>query len=208
MLCVITFSVYDPGRKEDSMARVKLNPALASFLGEMGEMVFKMRHGKIYVSRKTEPKPRESTRAQKAIQDRFRLATQHAKRVMADPAESAPYAKAAEQKERSMQNLIIADFLNAPSVDSIDVTAYAGQPGNRIRIEASDDFDVVAVDVVLSTASGEPVEQGSAALTAMKWGVWIYTATAAVPPGLEVVVEATAADRPGNRTARKISTSV
>ncbi len=61
------------------MARVRLNPALASFLGELGDMVFKMRFGKVYVARKPEYRPRIFTPAQKDAQMRFRDATLYAR---------------------------------------------------------------------------------------------------------------------------------
>ena len=37
----------------------------------------------------------------------------------------------------------VAGFFNAPSVDEVDVSGYAGQAGDPIVVRASDVFDVV-----------------------------------------------------------------
>ena len=180
------------------MARVRLNPALASFLGELGEMVFKMRHGRMYVSRKPRSGPRSCTDAQKSARMRFRQATVYARRVMADPDERAPYEQAAKEKQTFVQNVIIADFLTAPSVDTIDLRGYDGRAGETIRIGASDDFDVTGVIVSISGSEGQPIEHGAAVLSSMNRGRWVYTTTTSIPAGTHVQVEATATDGPGN----------
>ena len=152
------------------MARVRLNPALASFLGELGDMVFKMRYGKVYVSRKPVFTPRSFTEPQKAAQMRFCQATVYARHVMADPEEREPYEQAAKDEQTPVQNVIIADFLTAPIVDEIDLRGYDGQAGGAIRIRASDDFDVTGVTVSISGSEGEPIEHGAAVLSSMAWG--------------------------------------
>ena len=180
------------------MARVSLNPALASFLGELGDMVFKMRYGKVYASRKPGYTPHPFTNAQKSAQMRFRQATVYAKRVMADPDERARYELAAKEKQMPVQNVIVADFLNAPSVDQIDLRGYDGRAGGTIRICASDDFDVTGVSISISLNEGEAIEHGAAVLSSMNWGRWVYTSTTSIPAGTHVRVEATATDGPGN----------
>ena len=184
------------------MARVNLNPALGDFRGELGNLVFWERYGKKYASRKPDIRPRQPTDAQKEVHKRFRQATLYAKTVMADPEERSSYEMAAKERKLPVQNVVVGDYLTAPSVDQIDLSGYDGRAGGTIRIRASDDFDVMGVGVAISTSEGQAIEQGPAVLTSMNWGRWIYTTTTSVPAGVHVRVVATATDRPGN-TATK-----
>ena len=184
------------------MAQVELNPALAIFRGELGNLIFKMRLGRMYVSRKPDSQPRILSPAQKSAQMRFRQATVYAKRVMADPEDRMPYELAAKEKQTLTQNVIIADFLTAPSVDQIDLSNYDGRAGGTIRIRASDDFEVTGVTVSISGNEGQPIEHGAAVLSSMKWGRWVYTTTTSVGAGTCLHVEATARDKPGNTTSK------
>jgi len=184
------------------MARVKVNPLLLAILGQVGDLVLKERYGSVYLSRKPVFKPREGTDAQKAARERFRRATRYAKTVMADPAARAPYETAARENNRAVKAVIIADFLNGPSVDEIDLSCYDGTAGSRIAIRATDDFDVTGVEVAISTAAGEELERGNAVLSSMRWGRWVYTAVTSVQSGTRVTVRATATDRPGNTAGR------
>ncbi len=180
------------------MARVKLNPALASFVGQVGDFVFKMRHGKIYAARMPDAASSQQSDAQQAVRKRFRLATAYARMVMGDPEAREHYDLAAKARQLPVQNVIIADFLTAPSVDKIDVRQYHGRPGDAISVTVHDDFDVSGVNVSISGDEGRIIEQGPAAVVSMNWGLWIYTSTASVPPGTQVRVEAVVRDRPGN----------
>ena len=75
-----------------------------------------------------------------------------------------------------------------------------GQPGETIRIRASDDFQVAGVGVRILDAAGTTLEQGPA--TATGDGAWTYTATTNLPDGQQVVIEVTATDRPGHNTTK------
>ena len=190
------------------MARVMINPFLLSFLGSVGDIVFKERYGMVYASRRPVAKRREFNAAQKAAQERFRQATRYAAKVMADPQARVPYDMAAEENETHVQNLIVADFLNAPSVDEIDLRGYDGRAGSTVRIRASDDFDVTAVTVSILETTGGPIESGVAILSAMNWGDWVYAATTSVSAGTRVRIEVTAKDRPGNTVTKSADTVV
>ena len=80
---------------------------------------------------------------------------------MADAAAKAEYAAKAGES-RSAFNVAVADFFGAPSIDEIDLTGYAGQVGDSIRVRATDDFKVVEVQVSIVNSDGSLVEQGSA----------------------------------------------
>ena len=182
------------------MAQVKFNPALEYFVGQVGELIYKTRNGRRYVSRKPDYTHLQFNDAQKFNQQRFGRATRYAKEVMADPRARTPYEAAAKEKGASVQNLIVADYMGVPSVDEIDMREYNGQAGGKILIRASDDFEVKGVDVVISGPTGEEIEKGAAVRSPMGDYCWVYTATVTVPA--PVRVEVTAADRPGNRTTK------
>jgi hypothetical protein len=49
------------------------------------------------------------------------------------------------KKGRTAFNTAVADFLNAPDIDTIDLSGYTGQPGDLIRITVTDDYKVQEV---------------------------------------------------------------
>lgn len=67
---------------------------------------------------------------------------------------------------------------------------------------ARDDFEVVAVDVVIRDAAAAVIEQGPATLAE---GHWTYAATAVVATGETVTIEAVAKDRPGHPGSKTVS---
>ena len=100
-----------------------------------------------------------------------------------------------------MLSLMVADFLNPPVIDEIDLGCYDGQAGSIIQIRATDDFEVSCVEVLICSASGDRIEAGPAARRSRNSACWVYKATTSVTPGISVRVEATAMDRPGNRAS-------
>jgi len=86
-------------------------------------------------------------------------------------------------------------------VGELDLSNYAGSPGDKITFRAVDDIGVVSAHVSITTQAGRTgvsvIESGDAGETAPDSGSWSYTATQAVPPGTHVRVTATATDRPG-----------
>ena len=95
--------------------------------------------------------------------------------------------------------LRVGDFLNAPVVEQIDVSAYNGKAGDTLRITASDDFEVAGVEVAIHDTGGAVLEHGAA--TAAD-GVWNYVTTADLPPGQPVSIEVPATDRPGHKITK------
>jgi hypothetical protein len=86
-----------------------------------------------------------------------------------------------------------------PKITAVDLSGYTGKPGEMIRMEAVDDFEVVSVSLVVARLDGTLIENGAAAATGAG-NVWVYTTTAAAPAGQTLLVHVTAADRPGNQT--------
>jgi hypothetical protein len=77
-----------------------------------------------------------------------------------------------------------------------------GQTEDEIVVLASDDFDVMNVDVVIADGDGNAVESGAATETPPDSGRWVYAAGADVAAGTTSAralmrVAVTASDRPG-----------
>jgi hypothetical protein len=175
----------------------------------VGDLVFKRRGDEVVISRKADRSGYEPTAAQLAQQERFRMATLYGKMVMADPDERALYEEAAAAEAgASAYNLMVADFLRAPSVEAVDVSGYGGETGDEIVVQVSDDFDVASVQVALEDDAGAALEGGEATEDPPESGRWVYTATTAVATGTTVRIAVTALDRPGGAATAEEETTL
>ena len=184
------------------MASVKLNPAIESIRGKVGNLVFKSFEGREIVAQMPDFTGRVFTDAQKAAQERFRKAAGYGETVMADEQAKTLYEQVAKSRKQPLFSLIMQDFLNDPHVDEVDLSGYKGQTGEKIFVLASDDFEVAAVHVAISRESGEPIEAGAAVKTAADPGRWMYTTTSSAPPGAPVKIQVSVTDRPGHTVIR------
>lgn len=184
------------------MARTKLNPVFNTFRGKIGDLVFKRFGSSTIVARTPDVTGRVFTPTQLEAQDRFRQAVQYGKLVMADPQAKALYEAAAESREQPLFSLMVADFINEPTVDEIDLSGYTTQAGSRIMVRASDDFEITGVEVSVINTTNETVIETGAAVKSAELARWVYTATVTVPPGTPVRIEASATDRPGHRAKK------
>jgi hypothetical protein len=181
------------------MAKVKTNPIVDSIRGQIGDLVFRKYGERTTISRKPDFSDRQPTEAQLHHWDRFRQAIVYGKTALADEETEALYEDRAKKKGVPVFSVTTADFFNAPSVDEVDVSAYAGRAGDTIIIQAHDDFEVAGVSVDITDANGQVFESGDASETPAKSGRWQYTATADVPIGTAVRIAVTAKDRPGHK---------
>jgi hypothetical protein len=133
---------------------------------------------------------------------RFRIAVAYVRSVRQQPHVYAIYKTAAQIKRKRPCDLALADCLNPPQIGDVELSAYTGQPGQLISIEAFDDFEVASVRVVIRDLNGTVLEEGDAAPKPTPKSHWEYTSTAEVPAGKTVSVEIRAVDRPGNRTSK------
>ena len=173
--------------------KVKLNPMFEAARGQLGELVFREIRGETVASRKPTMSG-EPTVDQVAHRERFKQAAAYGKSALANPTVRELYEDAAKDKNIPVFALTVADFFNAPVIDTADLSTYTGQPGDVIRISARDDFGVVAVHVTILNGSGVTVESGNAVPDA---GGWVYTATQTLTSGTNAVVNVVATDRPG-----------
>jgi hypothetical protein len=181
------------------MAKVKLNPAFLEFQGTMGDMVFKKRNGKLYVSVKPTKGTSEPSEAQLTCRQGFKQASEYTKAAMADETLRAFYERLADGKETTARGVCMGDYLNPPTVDELDLYHYHGRVSDHIRITTRDDVGVVTVDVTLTTIDGTTIEKGPAVEQWAGSGQWEYVAAVPVAPGTQVFLVAEAYDRPGHR---------
>jgi hypothetical protein len=183
------------------MAKVTLNPTFEAIHGHVGDMVFRRLDGHEFVGKMPDRTGIVPTENQVAQQDKFRLAALYGKAVMADAVTKKVYVDAGGRLGIPAFALTVADFLNPPVVDEIDLSAYAGKIGDKIAVRASDDVDVQGVSVAIRDQGGAVLEEGAAVLTPTS-GAWTYTATTALAQGQAVSIEVSATDRPGHKTTR------
>ncbi|MDR2562995.1 MAG: hypothetical protein LBC98_03530 [Prevotellaceae bacterium] len=179
------------------MATSKNNVVTFGLSGKVGDLlVFRQLDGQTIVSKSPVQSGKVSPK-QKAQRERFQEAIIYAKDAIANPEFAELYAAAAKKGKRPY-NIAVADFLNAPDISEIDLSAYHGAIGDTIRIKASDDFAVKEVTVVIVDDSGETLEEGAAE---HKIGnQWIYTAMNEINDLANKRIVVSASDIPGNIT--------
>lgn len=181
------------------MTKVHLQPGLRGLSGGMGDWVYSMRNGRTILGMRA-IKTAEPSEAQVAQQERFKEAVLFAKSAVANQALREFYAPIAQERELSVYALAIADFLNRPSFQYVDLVNYKGRVGDPIVIKALDDLGLVDVDVELVTQEGAPIESGKAVEQGTGSGKWIYTATAPVALGSTIFIEVNGIDHAGTKT--------
>ncbi len=183
------------------MAESKDNIITHGLSGKVGDIiVFSQRNGKTIVSRSPKRKS-EMTDKQKEHLEKFQKAVIYAKAALQNPTTKQMYDKAAAKKKGvNSYNIAVADLMNAPKIEQIDLSAYAGQIGDVIKVKAYDDFAVKEVTIEIQNADGALVEKGNAVDNGLEW---VYTATVNNPNllGDKIIVRAT--DNPNNLTIKE-----
>jgi Na+-transporting NADH:ubiquinone oxidoreductase subunit NqrF len=158
------------------MAKVGNNIVTTGLSGKLGNLiVFRNRGGKTYVAQAPKKKTTEWSEAQERHRLHFQEAVLYAKNAIANEATKEAYEASAKECETAY-NVEVADFINAPHTDEIDMNHYTGQPGSYIQIRTVADFEVKEVTVTNQNTDGTQVESGSVTLReGSMW--WRYTAT-------------------------------
>jgi hypothetical protein len=184
------------------MAKVADNIIVKGIRGMLGDMlVFRQLNGQTIVSAKPK-KPVTRTPKQQEGQERFRRAVAYAKASMGNPQLKELYASRISARCTSAHQVAIADYLNAPRIETIDASHYKREAGSAIAINATDDFMVASVQVTIHTADGEVIESGSAAKGTDDR--WIYTTIQHHIGYTNCQITVTASDLPGNTTETTI----
>jgi voltage-gated potassium channel Kch len=170
---------------------------LEAIQGKVGDLVFKRYEGHEIMTKMPDRTGIVPTANQLAQMEKFRLATVYGKSVLADAVSRAIYEDAAAKKGVPVFAVTVADFLNPPLIDEINLAGYAGKIGDKIVVRASDDLEVSGVSVVIREQGGAVLEQGAAVVNPGA-GSWTYTATTDLAQGQAVSLEVSATDRPGH----------
>jgi hypothetical protein len=180
------------------MTKIKNNPLLKGASGMFGDViVYRQVKGGIIMANK----PTVSTNIsvnQLAVREKFKKAANYAKRQIAVPASKAEYTAKMTDKLNSAYAVAVKDFLTSPSIDQLDLSGYDGGIGDKILVQASDDFKVESVFVSILSASNAVLESGPAVQNAN--GEWEYTATVANANVATAKYQIQAKDKPGNVT--------
>ena len=179
------------------MARVDKNVVTQGLSGKVGTLVFRQRDGKTIATVAVDEWTHEGTPAQHVRRTKFQRAVLYGQTVNADPAAKETY-KAAAEPGQSAYNVALADFMNAPDISEIDVSGYTGLPGQRIRIQVTDDFKVRSVALKIENEDGTLVEEGNAELDEATGIDWLYTTTAENTSLINDKITITAMDIPDN----------
>jgi len=186
------------------MAKVADNIILKGITGMIGDMlVFRHLNGQTIVSAKPK-KPTTRTPKQQEGQERFKQAVAYAKASMSHSQLKELYATGISASCTSAHQVAIADYLNAPRIEDVDVRQYKGNAGDTIAIRATDNFRVASVQVAIHTADGELIEEGTATNDTTD-DTWIYTASQQNAYLTSCQVTITASDLPGNRTDKTLA---
>ncbi len=148
------------------------------------------------VSARSRGSKKKPTELQLDVRDQFKASIEYANGVKADPAKLAVYV-AKVKPGRSPFNLMVKDFSTPPYVKSITHDRYTGQAGQSIHLQAYDDFKVVLVEVIITDAAGQVIEQGNA-LSRGTSRDWTYTTTVVNNQLPGTKISAIATDIPGN----------
>src|SRR5882757_9045270 len=117
--------------------------------------------------------PRKSTSARKEeTNDRFAEASHWAKMTLLKPGMKELYSTGINSKLTNARTVAVTDYLNAPKIHYISLKQHTGAIGDKIRIKATDDFEVTAVNVTITNKKGKLLEAGPATRYKRKPQMW------------------------------------
>ncbi|HEY0059412.1 MAG TPA: hypothetical protein VGB56_09760 [Flavisolibacter sp.] len=183
------------------MARSNNNIATHGLSGKVGQLVFRQRNGRTFVSKvpRAQGPPSE---AQLDLRSRFRQAVLYARTAVADAATKLFYTSRVKPWQTAY-NVAFSDFFKTPQIGDIDASAYNGTAGSLITVPVTDDGKVVLVKVKIQKGDGTLVEEGDAVLQ-VNGLHWVFTAAApnnSLPGSLITI---TAFDLPGHSSFKQI----
>lgn len=171
--------------------------------GKVSGLVFRQNaNGTVTVGDAPRSSSKPPTAAALAQRQRFQQAAFFGRAAMQDPAQKDAYATGTDDTVRGAYTVAVADFLNAPTIQGVDLSSYHGQIGDKITIQATDDFAVTRVHVRIQNADDSLVEEGTA--TAHPDGyTHYYTATAKNTSLTNDKIIVSVSDGPGNTTTKQ-----
>ena len=183
-----------------AMAKVSLNATVQRISGQVDEYVYKTVNGKSFLTKKPVFRGRKWSREQRVAQTRLQAAAGYASAVWKVPEQKAFY-EALRKKRKAWRaySLATADFLNPPTIESVELLSLEQPNTARLRVDARDDAAVVKVTVSVKSSTGAVLLEGAALPTAD--GFWDLDAEN-WPAATDFAIEVAAEDQPGNRTVK------
>lgn len=185
------------------MATVKKNIITQGLSGTLGgTIVFRQVGDRTIVSTAPAHNTNPPTAKQLAHRQRFQEASVYAKAQLQDPDIKAEYEAIGQNRNISAYAVAVADFMQGPDIQEIDLSDYSGDPGDMIRVRVTDGFKVETVRVIITNGDGSQVEAGNA-VQQQNAVDWVYTATTrnASLNGDKITIQAL--DMPGNRSEKE-----
>jgi hypothetical protein len=173
------------------MAILAANPLVQGARGSFGDFVLRQVRGKTVLSVKPNmPSAKSPSPLQQMNNDKFRMATKYAQRMMRDDTMKVFYWKRAKKlKLPNGYTAAIKDYMCKTRVTAVDLKRYTGKVGGSVAVYASKQHSSVSeVFVTVMTKEGQEIEKGKAVLNG---SVWMYKNTVKTngAEGLRFVVE-------------------
>ena len=185
------------------MAKSNDNVVTHGLSGKIGDLLlFRQRFGKTVVGKIPIPTG-EPTEAQLAAKEKFRKGSMYATAVIHNSSKKAVYDARAFEDVKAY-NLALKDYIMAPVIELVDHQAYNGSIGSQVKVKATDDFKVNAVEVTILANDGSILEQGNAN-PGEDQSTWIYAATVLNNSLQGTRIQVKASDLPGNETRMEVT---
>jgi hypothetical protein len=186
------------------MARIINNSFLEGVSGMVGKNFVVKRTPRGGVMSNKPKKRKKNSPLQDQQVSRFTYGIQYSRECRKLPRMKELYATGITLKKFSAHHVAVSDFLHAPEIHEIDVKDYHGNPGDIIRVRATDDFKVTSVKVIITDADGNVIETGEAMPRGRK-GLWRMAATVPHENVAGIVIKVEAKDVAGNTTKATFS---
>ncbi len=182
------------------MAKMKLNPAVETLSGKLGDMIHRQLWGRHVVSHVPNFSNYVPSLKQCAQNNKYKAAG--AIWGTLAPEVKAAYGAWGKELNRPPYALFNKNYAHPPTVEDIDLSGYTGQPNQIINVHAVDLFEVARVQVTVRAAGGNVIESGAALKVEGSKRQWIYRTTGTVEEPAGLTVEAVAVNWPGREGNR------
>ncbi|MFO1501589.1 MAG: hypothetical protein U1G07_24950, partial [Verrucomicrobiota bacterium] len=169
---------------------------------KLGNVVYRVVGSKYVVAPAPNFAQVEWSPAQQRQRQTLKDAAARARIAFLDPAVKEAYQSRARELGLPLYAVAYQDYQRGPCIEAIDLAGYTGHAGEQIKIRLNDPFEGYRVEVSIRSGAGDVLESGPAARLRAAGTEWIYGTQADATGHAEVLVEAIAFDRPGNRDAR------
>jgi len=187
------------------MAKVTENDITRGISGAVTkDLIFRRDPSGDTVVYKKPKKLAEQSDKQKAVVQKFSLASDYATAELSDPVLKEEYTAYAEVNQiRNLHQFLVTDYLRDPKVELINAEGYQGAVNDTVLIKAKAEYKVMAVEVEILQPDGTVVESGQA-VQSERFFNWEYTAKTAIANFAGYKIRATATGKPGNKGSLEI----